>query len=357
MEPRQPTAYCYDPLFLEHDLPGHPENRARLEEIMATLWSEGLLDRMTPIPAQPVAMELLGQAHDPPYIAAVRRLAERGGGFLDADTYLGDLSNDAALTAAGGAVELVRAVLSGAARNGIGLVRPPGHHATRSRGMGFCLFNNIAAAAQAAVGASSPSAPTPRVLIVDWDVHHGNGTQDIFYASPQVLFFSTHQYPHYPGSGHWRETGEGAGQGYTVNVPLAAGVGDAGFRRIYAEILTPLARRFRPDLLLVSAGYDAHWNDPLAGLQLSLGGYWELARTVVALADELCEGRLVVLLEGGYNLKVLTHGVADTCRALLGDPTPGPDPLGPCAWPERGVDDVLTAVKQAHGLAEETGNA
>ena len=134
-------------------------------------------------------------------------------------------------------------------------------------------------------------------------------------------------------------------------MPLPAGVGDAGFRRVYAEILAPLARRFRPDLILVSAGYDAHWNDPLAGLRLSLAGYWELAQTVVALAEELCGGRLVILLEGGYNLKVLSAGVADCCRALLGDPTPNPDPLGPSTWPERGVDEVMSAVKRVHGLA------
>ncbi len=147
-----------------------------------------------------------------------------------------------------------------------------------------------------------------------------------------------------------REVGAGAGKGYTVNVPLPAGVGDAGFARIYSEVLSPLAERFRPELILVSAGYDAHWDDPLAGLRLSLGGYWGLAQTVVALADRLCEGRLVVTLEGGYNLEVLSHGVADTCRALLGDAAPGPDPLGASPSPERAVTDVLQAVREIHHL-------
>ena len=196
------------------------------------------------------------------YLAALKQIAERGGGHIDADTYVAAASYDAALLAAGGVVELVGAVLSGRARNGIALVRPPGHHATRERGMGFCLLNNVAAAAQAALTrfglsrcwswtgtcttatARRPSSTIPRRCS----------------SSP------THQYPYYPGSGDWRETGVGAGQGYTVNVPLPAGVGDAGFRRVYAEILAPLARRFRPDLIMVSAGYDAHWNDPLAGL-------------------------------------------------------------------------------------------
>jgi acetoin utilization deacetylase AcuC-like enzyme len=214
---------------------------------------------------------------------------------------------------------------------------------------GACHPRENVIKARLAFDAEKP-APTSRVLIVDWDVHHGNGTQDIFYESPQVLFFSTHQYPYYPGTGHWRETGAGAGEGYTVNVPLPAGVGDAGFRRIYAEILTPLAERFRPELILVSAGFDAHWDDPLAGLRLSLAGYWDLARTVAELADRLCDGRLVVVLEGGYNLEMLTAGVANTCRALLGDPAPGPDPLGPSPWLERDVDDLIRTVKQVHKL-------
>jgi len=331
------TLYCFDPLYLEHNLAGHPENRARLEQIMATLTATGLSARMAPLRPRPVDLALLARVHSEDHVTAVRQLAERGGGYLDMDTYVGPASYDAALLAAGGAVELVRAVLDGRGHNGIALVRPPGHHATRGRGMGFCLFNNVAVAAQAALDEFE----LERVLIVDWDVHHGNGAQDIFYASPQVLYFSTHQYPHYPGSGHWRERGLGAGLGYTVNVPLPAGVGDEGFRRIFAELLAPLAERFRPQLILVSAGYDAHWNDPLAGLCLSLAGYWQLAQTVVGLAERLCAGRLVVLLEGGYNLTVLAHGVADTCRALLGDPTPGPDPLGACPWPERPVDEVL----------------
>jgi acetoin utilization deacetylase AcuC-like enzyme len=340
------TAYCYEPLYIEHDLPGHPESRLRLERVMASLGETGLLARLTPVRALPVDLSLLEKVHSSAYVARVRQIADRGGGFLDADTYLGPRSYDAALLAAGGVVELVRTVAAGRASNGFALVRPPGHHATPARGMGFCLFNNIAIAAQAALDELSLA----RVMIVDWDVHHGNGTQEIFYDSPQVLFTSTHQYPHYPGTGGWSEIGAGAGLGYTANVPLPAGVGDAGFRSIFAEILEPLAERFRPELILVSAGYDAHWNDPLAGLRLSLDGYWEMARSVVALAGRLCGGRLVVTLEGGYDLDVLACGVANTCRALLGDPIPGPDPLGPSPWPERGVNDILQTVRRVHGL-------
>ena len=340
------TAYCYDPLYLEHNLPGHPENRARLERVMQTLADEGLLARMTPVAPRPVDLDLLARVHRQSYVTTLKDFAESGGGHIDADTYVAPRSYDAALLAAGGAVELVRAVLAGRACNGIALVRPPGHHATRARGMGFCLFNNVAVAAMAALVEPGVS----RVLIVDWDVHHGNGTQDIFYDSPQVLFFSSHQYPYYPGSGNLREVGEGAGRGYTVNVPLPVGVGDQGFARVYGELLTAVAERFQPDLILVSAGYDAHWDDPLAGLRLSLGGYWGLAQTVVALADRLCGGRLVVTLEGGYNLEVLSCGVADNCRALLGDAAPGSDPLGASPTPERDVADVLRAVRELHRL-------
>jgi acetoin utilization deacetylase AcuC-like enzyme len=340
------TAYTYDPLFLEHNLPGHPENRTRLERIMAALRDARLLDRMTLVPPQPADLSLLARVHDAAYVKELQAFAGQGGGHIDADTYVGRHSFDAARLAAGGAAELVRAVLNGRAQNGIALVRPPGHHAVRAGGMGFCLLNNVAVAAQAAFDEFG----LHRVLIVDWDVHHGNGTQDIFYGSPRVLFFSTHQYPYYPGSGGISEVGAGAGRGATVNVPLPSGVGDAGFRRVYADILTPLAERFRPELIMISAGFDGHWDDPLAGLRLSLAGYWELAQSVLALADCWCAGRVVAVLEGGYNLAVLSHASTDLCRALLGDASPGPDPLGPSPWLERETDDVIRAVRRMHAL-------
>ncbi len=344
------TAYCFDPLYLAHDLAGHPESRARLERVMAALADEAVLPRLTAVAPKPVDLTLLASVHTEDHIARVRELAARGGGFLDADTYVNTASYDAALLAAGGLVVLVQAVLTGCAHNGIALVRPPGHHATAAQGMGFCLFNNVAVAAQAALEACAALDISPRVLIVDWDVHHGNGTQDIFYYSPHVLYFSTHQYPHYPGTGHWREIGAGAGAGATVNVPVPAGVGDLGFARIVDEVLAPVAERFQPGLILVSAGYDAHWRDPLANLRLSLAGYWRMSKSIVALAERLCGGRLVVTLEGGYNLNVLARGVADTCRALLGDGAAGADPLGASTWPEADIAGLLRQVKQIHGL-------
>jgi acetoin utilization deacetylase AcuC-like enzyme len=236
--------------------------------------------------------------------------------------------------------------LDGEAANAFALVRPPGHHALASRGMGFCLFNNAAIAARYAQAAYKLN----RVMIVDYDVHHGNGTQDAFYSDASVLYLSTHQYPHYPGTGYFSEVGAGPGAGYTVNVPLRGGIGDQGFAAICEEIIGPVARRFQPDLLLISAGYDAHWVDPLASLQLSIaGGYFAIARYLVRLADELCQGRLVYTLEGGYDPDALGYGVAATFRALLGDEKAA-DPLGPAPRPEPSIAEIVQTVKRTHNL-------
>jgi acetoin utilization deacetylase AcuC-like enzyme len=345
-QPGAVTGLVFDPLFLEHSIPGHPENAARLEAAVSELKASGLWDRMAAVTAKPVDLELLARVHDRSYIDRAAAICARGGGWLDPDTYLVGCTYDAARLAAGGAAELTRAVLRGKLRNGFALVRPPGHHAERARGMGFCIFNNIAVAAQVALNEFG----LERVLIFDWDVHHGNGTQDIFYGSPHVLFMSAHQYPHYPGTGDWREVGAGEGAGYTVNLPLPVGIGDAGFARLLDEVVTPIAERFAPQLVLVSAGYDAHWRDPLAGLHLSLRGYWQLAKGLVALAEQLCGGRIVVALEGGYDLEVLSLGVADTCRALLGDAEPGPDTIGESEWPEASLERLLAGVRKTQRL-------
>ncbi len=339
------TGYVYDPRFLEHTLAGHPENRHRLESILQVLTERSVLERLTSIPPQPISEDRLQGVHTPAHIARVRQVAERGGGHLDADTYVTRHSYDAALLAAGGLLGLVEAVLAGKVDNGFALVRPPGHHATRSRGMGFCLFNNVALAAHFA----RKEKGLERVLIVDFDVHHGNGTQDIFYQDPTVLFFSIHQYPFYPGTGWIAETGQGAGKGYTVNVPLPPGVGDAGYAAIFEQILWPLAERFHPQLILVSAGYDAHWDDPLAMMLLSVPGYAHLAQELVAMASHLCQGRVVFTLEGGYHLQALAYGVLNTLYALLGEQEVA-DPLGPSPHPEREIEERIQKVKALHGL-------
>ncbi|MFN3763217.1 MAG: histone deacetylase [Anaerolineae bacterium] len=338
------TGYVYHPVYLEHNQPGHPENARRLERIIAALRDTGVLERLTPVEARPATEEELARVHTPGYIAQVRRVAERGGGHLDADTYMNARSYDAAVMAAGGLLALVEAVVEGRVRNGFALVRPPGHHALPDRGMGFCLFNNVAVAARHAQ--TLPG--IRRVFIADIDVHHGNGTQAVFEADPTVFYFSTHEYPYYPGTGHWSEAGVGEGEGSVLNVPLPAGVGDQGYLRVYEELVWPLARRFRPDLILVSAGYDSHWQDPLAMMQLSLTGYARIARELVAMAGELCGGRIVFTLEGGYHLDVLAHGVLNAFYALLGEETVS-DPFGP-PFPasEPDIGPLLARLKERH---------
>ena len=341
------TGYVYDPVYLEHDLRGHPENQQRLRQILSVLEKHDTLRQLTHVPAVTITRERLERAHEPHYIEQVQRVAQRGGGHLDPDTYVRAASYDAALMAAGGLVEATRAVLDGELDNAFALVRPPGHHALRERGMGFCLFNNVAIAAHYALAEHG----LDRVFIVDFDVHHGNGTQDEFEADPAVMYVSTHQYPYYPGTGYWNETGSGDGEGSIINVPLGGGVGDEGFGRIFQEIVAPAAWRFQPELILVSAGYDAHWDDPLAYMQLSIGGYVAIAQALKDLAEELCGGRVVFTLEGGYHLEALAYSVLNTFGVLLGDEAwQLADPLGPSPNRERPVSDIIERVRQTHGL-------
>jgi acetoin utilization deacetylase AcuC-like enzyme len=339
------TGYVYDEVFLKHNLPGHPENRSRLEQTMALLETSGMLARLTHIPARPATREELTRVHRPAYVDQVQVISEKGGGYLDPDTYTNLHSYQAALVAAGGLVEATLAVIDGRVDNAFALVRPPGHHAMPGRGMGFCLFGNVAIAAKAA----RLDRGLDRVLIVDFDVHHGNGTQAMVEDDPAVCFISTHQYPYYPGTGAADETGRGPGKGTVVNMPLSPGAGDQVFRQLYQRMVIPVARRFAPDLILVSAGFDAHWDDPLAGLGLSLGGYAWITQTLVSLAEELCGGRIVFTLEGGYHLGVLSYGILNTFHALLGDETVE-DPLGPSRRPEPGVADYIASLRQLHGL-------
>ncbi|MGD9001518.1 MAG: histone deacetylase [Anaerolineae bacterium] len=339
------TAYVYHPVYLEHNQPTHPENARRLERILQTLEERGLLARLRLLEPRPATQDELLRVHTERHIADVKRVAERGGGHMDMDTYVSPRSFEAALMAAGGVTRAVEGVLSGEIANAFALVRPPGHHATPGRAMGFCLFNNVAVAARAALAEEG----IDRVFIADFDVHHGNGTQDSFADDPDVFYFSTHQYPYYPGTGAVGEMGRGAGAGTLLNVPLPTGVGDHGYAQIFSDLVWPLAERFNPDLVLVSAGYDGHWTDPLAHMNLSLTGYAHVQRELVRMADQLCEGRIVFTLEGGYQLEALAYGVSNACHALLGEDTVV-DPLGPSPRLERSLGTLIEDLQRLHHL-------
>jgi len=341
------TAIVYHPLYLEHYQPGHPESPERLKAIMAALDASPLKTRLTPIAPQPISLERLQRVHSPKYVEYIRDLAARGGdAWRGGETFVGPRSYDAALLAAGGLVTLVEAIVRGEVGNGFALVRPPGHHASQDEGEGFCLFNNIAVATRVALDELGIT----RVLIVDWDLHHGQGTQYILSSEPHVMYFSTHQWGIYPGTGHWSD--RGAGPGKIVNVPLPPGIGDAGYARIFDELLIPLARRFKPGLILVSAGFDTHWSDPLGSMTVTIAGYGMLARKLVALASELpeCHGRIAFTLEGGYSLDAIAHGVIATFGALLGDIDTA-DPLGPPPHREAPLDsEYLNQLLTLHGV-------
>jgi acetoin utilization deacetylase AcuC-like enzyme len=342
------TAFVYDPFNRRHTREGHPENYRRLETTWALLEGTGILHELTPVPSSPAPLNAVLRVHTPRYVELLAKLADGGGGHIDGDTYVNPDSYHAALLSAGGVINVTRTVLEGRADNGFALVRPPGHHALVGRGMGFCLFANVAIAARWA----QDHLGVARALIVDFDVHHGNGTQDIFYEDPTVLFVSTHQYPHYPGSGDADEMGVELGHGTTINVPLPAHVGDQGYLDIFRRIVAPAAHEFRPEVIFVSAGYDAHWLDPLASMNLSVTGYAQLMQELLALADELCHGKLIGVLEGGYHLDVLAHSVLSTLRVLQGHPQRISDPFGPPPAGERAIGALVNRVCKLHGLKD-----
>jgi len=348
----------YDPIYLEHDTGSHPENPQRLIAIMSHLEETGLKKKLTSLAPRPATIEELEMVHSLEYISRIKREAEilrrpspphplsgegRAVGWLDPDTVICSRSYEVALYAAGGVLTAVEAVMNGGVDTAFALVRPPGHHATHDRAMGFCIFNNVAIAAKFALTNFSLS----RVLIVDFDVHHGNGTQEIFYANPKVLYFSTHQYPFYPGTGWIDEIGVGEGEGTTVNFPMIAGWGDEEYLRVFNEVLVPVAQRFRPELILVSAGFDPHWADSIAMMQVSVTGFAQMVEVLKKLATELCQGRLVFTLEGGYNLQVAALSVAATFDVLWGNPIV--DPLGKSsARKPGGFDQRLQEIKKIH---------
>jgi acetoin utilization deacetylase AcuC-like enzyme len=303
------TGIMLDDRMLAHDPGrGHPERPDRLR-VLNDRWRDA--KDLTHVAARPASEDELARVHDPEHVEHVAATAGRARVVFDADTATSAHSWEAARLAAGGLVELCDAVLAGAVDNGFALVRPPGHHAEHGRAMGFCLFNNVAVAA-----AALRARGCARVAIVDWDLHHGNGTQHLFEDDPDVLYVSTHQYPFYPGTGAATEVGRGAGAGRTLNLPFPAGFGDAEFARAFDELVIPIARQFAPDFVLVSAGFDCDGRDPLGGLDVTPAGIATMARACRTLAEETAGGRLVAVLEGGYDLDAIGDGVATVLEVL-----------------------------------------
>ncbi len=312
-QPSELLAVVDDRRFDRHRAPGpHPERPERLDAARAGL-ARAAGDRRLSLPARPATREEIEAIHRGGYVSDLERAIGHGSGHLDADTYYSPDTRDAAWHAAGGAIELATALVGGRARRGFALLRPPGHHAEADRAMGFCLLNNVAIAARAAQRAGAE-----RVAIVDWDVHHGNGTQHVFEEDPSVLFVSLHQWPLYPGTGAPTEVGRGAGAGTTCNLALPAGSGDEVYGEAFRSVVLPLLRAHRPDLVLVSAGFDAHARDPLASMSLSDAAYGAMASALCAEAEALGHGRVGFLLEGGYDLDALEASVAATAAAALG---------------------------------------
>jgi acetoin utilization deacetylase AcuC-like enzyme len=312
------TAIIHHPVYERHDTgEGHPESPERYAVVMAALRGDAeLWPRLTEIEAPAASRGDVQACHAPQHFKAVERAVSEGRGYLDADTIVSMDSLDAALRAAGGACRAVDAVMSGEVDNAFLPARPPGHHATPERAMGFCLFNTVAVAARYA---QNRHREVERVAVIDWDVHHGNGTQGIFYDDPSVFFFSAHQYPWYPGTGARGETGVGRGRGYTLNVPLRARTPAAEHRRSFEAALEEISGKFKPDLVILSAGFDSRAGDPLGQLMLGDEDFTEMTRAAKEWARDACEGRLVSCLEGGYNLSTLGATVAAHVRALAED--------------------------------------
>ncbi len=298
---------------------GHPERPERLEAIEQALQRADLWERVPREQPEPLDPEALLVVHSRTLVDQIRSL-DRAGGQLDPDTYVSEGSWTALLAAAGAVVHAVEAVASGRRPRAFALIRPPGHHATSTRAMGFCLANHVALAARLAMDRH----PITRVMIVDWDVHHGNGTQEIFYRDGRVLFVSLHQEFWYPGTGRIEEVGAGEGEGFTVNVPLPAGTGEGGYRTVFEEIVLPIGDAFRPELVLVSAGFDAHQSDPLGRMVLTSRAFGGLCGMLLEGAERWCEGRVVAALEGGYDLRALGWSVAHTLSAMAGEPIESP---------------------------------
>jgi len=313
--PRSKTGVVYDPIYLEHKTgAGHPEAPERLSAIITRLKTSGLDSELTYLKPSAASREWIETVHSSEYVGRAKATCESGEGYLDSgDGPICRQSYQAAVMAAGGVMAAVDAVMAGEVANAFCAIRPPGHHALRDRAMGFCIFNNVAIGTRYVQGKYG----LPRVLIADWDVHHGNGTQEAFYNDPNVLYFSIHQWPFYPGTGSASQTGAGAGLGSIINVPVSAGSGDSEYLQAFEQKLRPAAIAFRPDFVFISAGFDPQAGDRLGGMKVTTEGFAGLTRIVKEIAQKCCQGRLVSVLEGGYGPELLAASVEAHIRALM----------------------------------------
>ncbi len=337
------TGIVKDTRYFNHETSVfHPESPKRLEAIYKMLEAADMKDKFTLIEPRPAANEDIAAVHEQWYIDAVAKTAGKAHTYLDPDTETSPESYETALLAAGGFDNAIDAVVEGKVQNAFAFVRPPGHHAEADRAAGFCLFNNVAIGALHAIRKYQMK----RVLIVDWDLHHGNGTQHSFYDDPRIIYFSTHQYPYYPGTGSVQEIGRGAGKGYTINVPLRTGPGDNEYLKIFRTILKPVALEFKPDIVLLSAGFDIYFKDPLGGMKVTPRGFACLARVLLDVADACCGGRFAVTLEGGYHIGGLTDSCKTVLNEMLGDTRVSEEEQEKMEeGADRSIDKILDAVK------------
>ncbi|MCR9142617.1 MAG: histone deacetylase [bacterium] len=312
------TGFFTDDIFLEHNTGrGHPENHLRLVSIRERLQTTGYFPRLRHLERRPASVEEIGLCHDTDYVRSVDRIcSEQGGGYLDGDTIVSAKSYEAAVLSAGAGLAAADQILAGELERALLLLRPPGHHSLHDRAMGFCLFNNVAITARYLQKHGGEA--YEKIAIVDWDVHHGNGTEAMFYDDPNVLFISTHQYPFYPGTGAEKDRGVGAGLGATLNLPMARGSGNSEYRRAFEDHILPALKEFQPGALLISAGFDAHKNDPLAGIDLESSSFEWMSHSLLEFAREHCAGRLISFLEGGYDLDALAESVEAHAAVLAG---------------------------------------
>ena len=324
---------------------GHPENAGRVAAVIRLLESEAVLGEVSLLESSPASNEQILRVHSEALIQRIESVSKMGGGRLDPDTYCTEASFQLAKLAAGTVCAAADAIMLGQASNGFALVRPPGHHAEKGRVGGFCLLNNVAIAARHL----QIRHDARKVAIVDFDVHHGNGTQAIFYEDSSVLYISLHMFASYfyPGTGAAQEIGQGEGRGTTVNVPFGARTGDGAYQEAFRELINPIIAGYTPDIILVSAGFDAHWQDPLAAAAMSLEGYAHMSRNLIETAETNCNGRVLFVLEGGYHFQALSHGALNAIYALNGRDLIS-DPLGSSPYSSPDVTKLLVQLQRLH---------